>query len=124
MAKKGLSNDIFIISVALMTIVALYLFWAAESTSTSYDSLIASDIKLDHQELSLTLDSSDSAHLFHSYSYEIENRILYLTVRHGPSRFHSSRWPVQIRIQDEALTSVHSVYLRDGKSSRLVCIST
>lgn len=122
MAKRGLANGVFIISVALMIVFAVYLFWAAESTTTSFESLITSDVRLDNQVLSLTLTSSDSAHFFHSYSYEIENRTLYLTVRHGPSRFHSSRWPVQICIQDEALSSVHSVYLRNGKSSRLVSI--
>jgi hypothetical protein len=31
-------------------------------------------------------------------------------------------WPVQVHIRDEALNNVHSVYLRDEKSARLVYI--
>ena len=61
-------------------------------------------------------------HEFIRGSSQIVNHTLYLTVCHGPSLFHFGLWPVQVHIRDEALNNVHSVYLRDEKSARLVYI--
>ena len=77
---------------------------------------------LSSDELSLSLDCTTNSESFQHYTYDIVNHTLYLTVHHGPALFRSGLWPIQIRIRDEALNNVHNVYLRDGKSARLVYI--
>ena len=97
-------------------------FWAVKNDSTSYESIVASNVALSSNELSLSLDCTNSSEFFRWYKYDIVNHTLYLTVCHGPSLFRFKPWPAQVHIRDESLSNVHSVYLRDGKSARLVHI--
>lgn len=122
MAKKRPLCIICISLGLLMLIAYVYFFWAASKASASYESIVASDVVLSRGELSLTLDCTDSAQFFWRNEHNIVNHTLYLTVYHGPSLFRFRPWPVQVHIQDEALNNVHSVYLRDGSSARLVYI--
>ena len=122
LAKKRLFCVLYVSIVLFMFAASVYLFWAAENHSTDYDPIVVSDIVLSSDELSLSLDCTNSSEFFRWYKYDIVNHTLYLTVCHGPSLFRFKPWPAQVYIRDESLSNVHSVYLRDGKSARLVHI--
>ena len=122
MVKKRLFCVLYA-SLVLFTFAAfIYFFWAVKNDSTSYEPIVASNVALSSDELSLSLDCTNSSEFFRWYKYDIVNHTLYLTVCHGPSLFRFRPWPVQVHIRDEDLSNVHSVYLRDGKSARLVYI--
>lgn len=122
MTKQRLFCVLYVSLLIFMLTAFVYFFWEAENQSISYEPIVVSDVLLSNDELSLTLDCTDSAQFFRRYEYDIINHTLYLTVSHGPSLFRSKPWPVQVHIQDESLANVDSVYLRDGKSARLVHI--
>ncbi len=122
MVKKRLFCVLYAFLVLFMLAAFIYSFWAVKNDSTSYEPIVASDVVLSSDELSLSLDCTNSSEFFRWYKYDIVNHTLYLTVCHGPSLFHFGLWPVQVHIRDEALNNVHSVYLRDEKSARLVYI--
>ena len=122
LVKKRLFCVLYAFLVLFMLAAFIYSFWAVKNDSTSYEPIGASDVVLSSDELSLSLDCTNSSEFFRWYKYDIVNHTLYLTVCHGPSLFHFGLWPVQVHIRDEALNNVHSVYLRDEKSARLVYI--
>ena len=122
MAKKRLFCVLYVSIVLFIFAASAYPFWAAENHSTSYEPIVVSDVVQNTNELSLKLDCTNSAEFFRWYKYDFVNHTLYLTVCHGPSLFHFKPWPAQVHIRDGALNNVHSVYLRDGKSARLVHI--
>ena len=122
MVKKRLFCVLYAFLVLFMLAAFIYSFWAVKNDSASYEPIVASDVVLSSDELSLSLDCTNSSEFFRWYKYDIVNHTLYLTVCHGPSLFHFGLWPVQVHIRDEALNNVHSVYLRDEKSARLVYI--
>lgn len=108
----------------LIVVITFGSLWFANAGTTSYEALVVSDIELTDDELSLTLDCTASGQFFRFYSYEIERGCLYLKVGSGPVLFHTPKhcWPVRVRILDDRLDAVSSVYLRDGKSARLLYI--
>ena len=116
MVKKRLFDALVAISAVIVVLLVGYSIWIDSNASTSYESLVVTNMALGNGELSITLDSTDSASLFRSYNYDIVNHT------HSSSLFRSGLWPVKVHIQDEALSNVHSVYLRDGKSAKLVDI--
>ena len=122
LAKKRPFWILYTSLVLLMFTAPACLLWAAENQSTSYEPIVATDVVLSSDGLSLRLDCTNSSEFFRCYKYDIVNHTLYLTVCHGPSLFRFRPWPVQVHIRDEDLSNVHSVYLRDGKSARLVYI--
>lgn len=116
-----------IASITLPILIVAVTFgslWFADAGTTSYEALVASDIELTDDELSLTLDCTASGQFFRWRKYEIERGCLYLTVSSGPALFRTSRncWPVRVHILDDRLDAVSSVYLKDGKSARLLYI--
>lgn len=116
-----IASIVFPILIVAVTVGSI---WFADAGTTSYEVLVASDIELTDDELSMTLDCTASGQFFRFYSYEIERGCLYLKIGSGPVLFHTSKhcWPVQVHISDDRLDAVSSVYLKDGKSARLLYI--
>ena len=98
------------------------LIWDAQQTSTSYDSLVVSDLKLTDTELSLKLDCTDSGRFFKWRRFDTVRGVLYLEVGSGPLAFTGHHWPVYNHIRNPHLEKVSSIYLRDGTSARLIYI--
>lgn len=113
---------VFPFLIVFVVTVSISFSW---KTTTSYESLVVSDVELSDTELNLRLDCTDSTSFFKWKRYEIIGDTLYLEVGSGPELVPVlvCRCPVLVHIENPNMKRVTSVYLRDGTAAKLIAIN-